>query len=823
MSDPTQSSQIYLSRDQVRTQIISYIKDYLELDNIDLTKSSFLSYIINTLSTLTSNLLFYETSVYREFFLTQAQLPESILNLSAFLGYNSTEALYATADVLMTIPFGFEDSPATFTIPEGFKFNTTTCQFVTYYTTTITVTGNATVSVVISYENKVYELPVDIDTTSANEFSFILPTRQYKITTQQFQIDSDLELYQFSEIDVPISGKVSSLNVVVTPPDGAYPITYTEFNSLYLMSSTDYGYVSVRTINGRKIYFGNGLIGKQPDPGSTVDIEIYETLGVDGNVIAGAINNGDRIYITTLSGQTKLVDYTCVNTLPGTGGDDEESTDDIRINSIKNLVSMDRFVSETDYENANVILDDSPFGDNSLAVLKRSDVKVNEIQLYTTLEYDDEIVPTRNLYAYTLPSTVYIPKYTTILKDSTFYYTLFDMTLDYINSSATYDYILNDITITPTLNITYSDTYNLIHPTTLEVFEDSNNVTFNFKYTGEDSSCTCVMEILETDNTYSMINDSTNNYFYVTFSPYTTFPEGEVTIYLTYSSPGYGQIAKYTTKVRVREGLDECMMSNLVSDGTVVTIYDIPTVESTYYDSLTDKADFELNCIQSTISVSDFRSHRMLTDFINLKFANTTGTMTNMKYNKVNKETVIDIADSPTYAVVTGQRYIVGQNPTGVFLGHRNEYAQCTDSTSSTWTFTQSYTNDIVNVTDKGERYIFTGTEWIVPEYTIPLQIELEVFKSSSYFYSDTELINNIKSAIIEEFENRFGINAEIYRSEIIAVVQEVTGVQYCNLIHPTSDLFFNFDLDDMTQDELMMYSPEYVYFTEDDIVITII
>ncbi len=77
----------------------------MELENVDLTKSSFLSFIVDTLSVLTSNLLFYQISTYREFFLTKAQLPESIFNLAAFLGYSGSDATPAEVNVLFTIPF----------------------------------------------------------------------------------------------------------------------------------------------------------------------------------------------------------------------------------------------------------------------------------------------------------------------------------------------------------------------------------------------------------------------------------------------------------------------------------------------------------------------------------------------------------------------------------------------------------------------------------------------------------------------------------------------------------------------------------------------
>ncbi|RLA59300.1 MAG: hypothetical protein DRQ78_10795, partial [Epsilonproteobacteria bacterium] len=69
MTDTSISQQVYLSRDRIRGFLTEEVKKYLELEGVDLTKSSFLSYIIDVLSVLTSNLLFYQTSVYREFFL----------------------------------------------------------------------------------------------------------------------------------------------------------------------------------------------------------------------------------------------------------------------------------------------------------------------------------------------------------------------------------------------------------------------------------------------------------------------------------------------------------------------------------------------------------------------------------------------------------------------------------------------------------------------------------------------------------------------------------------------------------------------------------
>ena len=110
-----------------------------------------------------------------------------------------------------------------------------------------------------------------------------------------------------------------------------------------------------------------------------------------------------------------------------------------------------------------------------------------------------------------------------------------------------------------------------------------------------------------------------------------------------------------------------------------------------------------------------------------------------------------------------------------------------------------------------------------IPEFEIPLQIELQVFRADTYFGSDTELIDAVKTAIIDGFSDRFGTNVSLYISEIVSVVQGVTGVSHCNVVNPKCSIFFNFDLESLSQQELLEYSPEYIFFRESDITITVI
>jgi hypothetical protein len=139
------------------------------------------------------------------------------------------------------------------------------------------------------------------------------------------------------------------------------------------------------------------------------------------------------------------------------------------------------------------------------------------------------------------------------------------------------------------------------------------------------------------------------------------------------------------------------------------------------------------------------------------------------------------------------------------------------------WDYLRPISDDVVYIRDKGTRYIYTGDEWMIPIYTIPLSIELEVFRSNSYFDTDVQLMYDVKAAVISAFQSRFGINAYLYVSELTDVVQSVAGVDHCTVINPRSDIFFNYSVTELTQNELLAYTPEYVYFSESDIKVIVI
>lgn len=813
MADTSLSNQIFLSRNEIKNQIIAFLQSYLELENVDLVKSSFLSFLIEVLATLTSNTLFYQISTYKEFFLTKAQLPESILNLASFLGYTANEATPATANILITMPFGFTDSPTEFTIPEGAVFKSSSIEFKTYYVTTITVTANSAVSINLQEGNKTYNLPVSIDTVEDN-FSFVLPVQQVKTDIQEFQVDADLQTYQFFDQEVELDGQVSSLLVEVQEASSTSWTTYTKFNSLFLMDNNDQGYVSSRSDTGLNISFGNGLNGVQPPAGGRIRVTTNLTQGVDGNVIAGAITGGDRIYNTTLAGITQLVSYTVLNTSAAVNGADEESLESIRSNSIINLTALNRVISGSDFENIDTIVQDSTLGANSLPILKRSDLKVNEISLFTTLFFDGSIVPTRD--AFQEFTSTYIPRQTVITVNGTQFYTIFDMTIDPLNSVANYDYILFELELIPSLTTTFDTDYDM-QATQLVSKREDQKAVYELNYTSTEADAgttTCEMEIVEIGATYSMTNDTTGM-FVLEFANYVIVPAGELT-YRFHISNSLGLVSTYSTQFTFRKSLRDFTMSDVVNqDSTAYIVYDIPVVKKSYYDSI-DQRDFELQVLQELMNKATFEDYRMLTDFISLKFGNTTGTMTNMQINTTDK-TVVSILSDPPSLCNSGDIYIVGRG-TGAWSGYDNYFATCLDSTAGTWSFVEANPDQMVLIQSDNNKYIYSESGWVIPNYTIPLEVEVDVFKESSYGGSLGDLTSAVRDAIYNAFSSRFGINVNIFRSEIIDVVQEVDGVERCRVVKPESSIFFDYDIDTFTQTQLLEFSPEYIYFTSSNI-----
>jgi len=550
------------------------------------------------------------------------------------------------------------------------------------------------------------------------------------------------------------------------------------------------------------------------------------TNGSAGNVIAGSVREGERIYVTTLAGSNQIVNFDVINNSPASGGEDEESLEEIRSNAIASITALRRLVTEGDYENINVIEPNLPIAQNSLPILKRSDLQVNEIELFSGILYGagteevDNLVPTRNAILTVPPTTDRIPRDTIVTIGADQYYTLFELNIETLNTVALYEYIIYEVDLVPALETSFPTVYDL-YADLLTVSRSGTQGIYElfYKSTESDSDLTtCEMVIQSTGATFAMTNDTTAGSFIYTFDPFTNIPEGEQTYEFTIYEPGGSPVARYSNKVAFRKDLSAFMRSNVIDDTTALIVYDVPVIEKTYYDGV-NKTNFELEILQSLVTTVDLSDKRMLTDFINLKFTNTYGLLRGMRLNPATVTPVIDILETEPTSCNVGDRYIITEE--GV---HRDNIIRCTDATALIFTYEQPVADTIVYVTNEGHKFIYSERGWIpIPAYTIPLVIEVEVFREQTYSGTLSSLITTVQETIYDAFKDRFGSNATLYRSEIIDVVQNIAGVSHCRLILPETSIFFTFELNELTQEQLLAYGPEYVYFTEDDITVRVI
>lgn len=949
----TSEVQIYSSRDKIREDLTDYAKEYLDLQTVDLTKTSFVSYIINVLSALSSNQLFYSSTVYREGFLLQAQLTDSVYNLSRWIGYTVPLATPSTVDVLFTIPLNFKDYNVTFQIPYDYRVFASEIPFtidttfesssvesiVNTNSITVNVKNNRSVTV---RDSLGFTTPVVIDTTtdpSNPVANFILPFVQQEYSMQQFQVPTDLEFFQFYTKRLSTNGQVNNIEVYMMEVDDSmfpvqYEITegsgnYTIINNvneidtlekfvnvfdenqrskgkweeseggLFTLSQDEKKYVLTPLSDKIELGFGNGVIGAQPGPGQWAFIFISETLGEDGNIIPGSIRTSDQILYesnvpdantpSVTNRKIQRIRWDVVNTIPSTGGGDIPTHTEIKQNAISNLRSKSRLVSQEDYQDFNTIVPEIPIEDNTEPILKRSDLKINEIVVFSQLVYDNpdnsngnaEIVPTRNAI-FPVDSTGYIPQDSTAVvpsgnffiprgsvieilnSEGTYedYQTIFDMQLDIDSKSAYYEYVTKGVNITtsvtsdsdinnsyisiPSVDVSSDVDVNNPDIITVEVDANVNNVQGGPSPSYKAYLIADYMTNPDTQKieAYETVKDGDGNItnFKFKINEFLDFPTGNVDFKIqVYTSPGNEQISIYEFSTTVRLDLSDFMFSG-ITEGVgdygqdVWNVHDVPVILSEYLtQSGFDTTDFETRVIQKFVSSIKINDRKMLTDFVNIKVPDTTGPLTNMQYNTPDYTVISYTESSVPSSPENFDTYIVNGSEGGAWAGHQNDIAKCV---SPSWQFISPQIGDQVEIDnpldlddpDNGTVLISNGCEWKAinsvggdePLFSIPFFVKLKITRDSTTISSNSQIVSNIKEALIDRFATRFGMDVDIDRSEIIEVVHGIGGVKYVELTEPFVNIRFKYELDDLTPSQLQDYTPQLCAFTTDTIEVTI-
>lgn len=478
----TNTIDIFSSRDKIVLQLVGMAKKYMQLENFEFNEESYLAYIVSMLASLTSNLMYYTTSAYREQFPTKAVQKESLLSWANTLGYKTYLSTPSTCKVLITIPLSRIPTNNSLEIrlvgrnhiaensedltPEVFKvYATGGIPFSLKHTIYIDIIVNNPSdpndrTIIISkhvldvidnqYVNQGYQ-PILWDIVD-DQLRFYADFIQLIDISEQFSIPT-LRPYEFHNIKFNFKeeGYISDLSLfVLSTLSGEIEDRWEQKDSLFLLGPNEAGYEFRESDSGIIISFGNGIIGKQPPANSSILITTGLTKGEEGNIIKGSIKSSDPVYYRLLNSVSpkfaRKLDISVINTEPSLYGQDPPSIDELRANIIKNVSMNNRLVSYTDYKNVKTIIPTLPIN-NVHQVLKRSDLKRTEISLFTELIYDDSIVPTKNATIENLVTdedNYTIPAGYAIDIDDEDYVSIFDVKINTTTDEVDYYYILSE-------------------------------------------------------------------------------------------------------------------------------------------------------------------------------------------------------------------------------------------------------------------------------------------------------------------------------------------------------------------------------------------
>lgn len=809
----------------IKDQLIQLLQSDLSLQGTDLTKSGYLAYIIDALSIMSANLLWFSSMNYKEGFLVSAQLSESVFNWASYLSYTPPNASPSYVNNLVSVPLEFTDE-ILFSIPKDHGFYSDEVNFLTANRYDIYINpDNGEIKISEQSDTEKRSLPYDI---TDNVLSFFVTLVQEAVKEEEF-VSPALSIFQFFILNIDFNDYLYNIRVFITEP-GKVEEEWDVKDSIFLMPAGDKNFTYKKIAEQKvQVILGNGIFGKQPLQNSKIRVVIETTKGEDGRVALGFVKTADKIFITQ-NGVSKEVAFTTINPDAGYGGKNSETVDETRQNAIIQNTSRQRIVSETDYSQITSIVKDLPII-STRQVLKRSDIKINEICMFNVIGNDTFGVVESTSEKLTLPlATTFVKPYNTFSipignGEYSDYYNPFGFSVDETNEAVEYFYQITNATYIPNVFNVNIDNYPVSF-INLDVFSDEtyDNVVIQLFYTiGDvgfaiaDVTANFVINYEnETLGPYTMESVEELSTFAKTL-PVSDLKKGvsEIEIKLFYQGTYFATV---TAEVTILQNLNGYMISFYEEDATDRIIYDVPLISKKWYDALEDKESFERNIIQQLLLSFDLtKKYRMMNTFINLKLAKTSGLITSLNYNSKRFDDIVSafVNDPPT-GIPAKSKYIVGPEPTGEWIGHSNEVAEWL--ANDTWFYHEPVIDSYVYVEDVEKTYVYTpDLRWLEPIIQSPIYIEAVV---TTGINNDPAVVQQkVIDTIVEGTKEMVGLSPKIYRSALIKMIQELRDdVIYCELKYPLFNIEFTIDVTKLTAQELIEYVPEYVYISPDNI-----
>lgn len=836
----------------IKQQLIELAESDLRIKGVDLAKTSYLSYFMDALSFMSSNLMFFSSMNYNEEFLYTAKLSESIYNWSSYLYYFPENAQASYVDLTVTIPITF-NYRVEFNIPEGSRFYSKNYNFQSKYL----------YNIILDLEHSFIQI-VQQGTTDRRVIPFIYDSTNKTVTFnitliqhESFDIDfyiPYLETNQFFTYQIQYNDFLENVSVKVIESNDNTMYDYEYKEKIFLMQSNERQF-SFNYISGNRIqlFFGNGIYGKQIPQGSKVLVTYTTTKGESGQIAPDFITHGDKLFYNYNNTEYNLF-YTVENKTTGYGGKDFETLEETKQNAIIHNVTRKRLVSKIDYDNITSIIKDLPFFETR-QVLKRSDVKTNEVEIYGGFKFNNDIVETttesfvRDMSIdFFQPGLVWTvtEEYDTLGTITTEYYNPFAMMYNPDHHRFEYLYIINNVEFP--CSVTFENNYTIndypISVNKLNVYanEDYSLITFDYYIYSLNPSLN-----INGDMSYMIENSvfsegpfsgtwdpNTNKLSIVLTAENIKYPEPLILNLKLYDAVSGNHFITVTTNATIIYNLKDFMISHCIDEWDDVPtdrlIFEIPLIGKNWWDNLSedDKKLFESSIIQKLINTVNSYDYKMQNVFHNYKFLKTSGIVESVYANLNSLKNVltrnVEFPDrnTPPTAPDPNEKFLVGENPTGDWANHANEIAVY--ETGGTWKFIEVPPETWVSEWEDDDLpTILTycvDLRWREPFITTPVPLTLMVTTDTS---NDAAIVSeDVKNTIINTFNNTnyIGVNPKLFRSSIIKQVQSLSNVTHCEIMYPMFNIDMNIDIgySDLPAELLRMYIPEYTYLRKDKI-----
>lgn len=320
------------------------LREYLRT-NSDFTdydfESSTLSSILDLLAYNTYYSAFNTTMAVNETFLTSASLRENVVKIARQLGYVPKSKTSANAYVQLKVDYSSVAAVDTRLVPKFLTLKKGTC-FIASNTENRSETYQFSIleDIVSPVKNNICYLSNVEGTNNLKiieglylNIKFIvnnnIPEQKFIIPTQD--VDA-------STIVVKVRENITSSKVV----------NYTQADNILNVKATDNVFF-VREIEDSRyeIVFGDGVIGRKLENNEVVEIYYLSSNGSSANNIRSFVFSGE-IYDNNLTRVLQNISVSLVS--KSEGGDDIESTDEIKINAPKFYSSQNRAVTLDDYK-----------------------------------------------------------------------------------------------------------------------------------------------------------------------------------------------------------------------------------------------------------------------------------------------------------------------------------------------------------------------------------------------------------------------------------------------------------------------------------------